>query len=86
MSRKNLPPLEVGTIYRARDFEGFEYTSQPLQKAVIGEDTAILRLKLSNATIIEIPADTHELHYLLRTLMEAYPVVAIEHAKQRGWV
>ena len=53
---------------------------------VAGEDTAILRLHLANATILEIPAKDEDLHYLLRVLMEAYPSVAKEHAKVRGWL
>jgi len=85
MTRKNLPPLEVDTTYRVREFANFEFSARVLQKAVTGEDTAILRLHLANATILEIPAKDEDLHYLLRVLMEAYPSVAKEHAKVRGW-
>jgi|KBSSwiStaDraftv2_1062776.scaffolds.fasta_scaffold58777_5 hypothetical protein len=86
MTPKNLPPLEVGTTYRARDFANFEFAARDLYRAVAGEDTAILRLHLANATILEIPAKDEDLHYLLRVLMEAYPSVAKEHAKVRGWL
>jgi hypothetical protein len=85
MTRRNLPPLEVDTTYRARDFEGFEFSARILHKAVTGEDTAILRLLLANRTILEIPTSEDDLHRLLRNLMEAYPSVAKEHAKVRGW-
>lgn len=86
VSRKNLPPLEVGAIYRAKDFEGFEFLAQPLQMALTGEDTAILRLKLSNATTLEIPASESELQDLLLTLIDAYGPVAIDHLKKRDWI
>ena len=86
MTRKNLPPLEVGAIYRVPDFQSFEYMAQSLQKAVTGEDTAILRVHLLNATILEIPIQTEDLHFLLRTLIDAYGETAIAHLKQRKWV
>ena len=35
---KNLPPLEVSTIYRATDFESFEFSAQSLHRSVTGED------------------------------------------------
>ena len=85
MTRKNLPPLEVNTVYRARNFQNFEFSARFLQKAVAGEDIAILRLHLANKTILEIPAKDEDLHYLLRTLMEAYPSVGKEHARLRYW-
>lgn len=86
MTAKNLPPLQVGQTYRATEFQGFAFSAHSLHKAVTGEDTAILRLRLSNETILEIPAQTEDLHYLLRTLIEAYGSVAIEHLKARGWI
>ena len=85
MQRKILPPLLADTTYRAQDFAGFEFSAQSLHQAVTGEETAILRLLLSNATRLEIPAKDSDLHYLLRTLMEAYPSVAKDHVKMRGW-
>jgi hypothetical protein len=86
MTRQNLPPLEVGTIYRLQDFRGFEFSARALHQDVTGEDTAILRVHLANQTILEIPASEDDLHHLLRVLMEACPEAAQEHAKVRGWV
>jgi hypothetical protein len=68
------------------DFQGFDYTAQSLQKAVAGEDTAILRLRLSNETILEIPSTTEGMHYLLRTLIDAYGTVALSHLRERKWI
>lgn len=85
MTRRNLPPLEVGMVYRVPDFQGFEFSARVLQRDILGEDTAILRVHLANKTILEIPAIEDDLHHLLRILMEAYPEVAREHAKIRGW-
>ena len=63
MSEKSLPPLGVGTTYRVQEeFANFEFSARVLQKAVTGEDTAILRLHLANATILEIPAKDDDLH------------------------
>ncbi|TBH58578.1 hypothetical protein ELG65_09220 [Rhizobium leguminosarum] len=86
MARKTLPPLQVGTVYRVSDFEYFEFTAATLQKAVVGEDTAILRIILKNQTVMEVPTSTEKLHFLLRNLMEAYPQIAIDHAIERNWV
>ena len=85
MTRRNLPPLEVGTTYRATDFEGFDFAARSLNKSVTGEDTAILRLRLANATILEIPASDEDLLYLMRVLMEAHTNEAKAHAKTRQW-
>jgi hypothetical protein len=52
---------------------------------VTGEDTAILRLRLSNATILEIPASLDDLLFLMRVLMDANGEQAKEHLKDRGW-
>ena len=71
MSRRNLPPLQVNTVYRAQDFQGFDFSARVLHHAVTGEDTAILRARLANKTILEIPLKDEDLHQLLRTLMEA---------------
>jgi hypothetical protein len=86
MTQKNLPPLEVGTTYRAQGFEGFEFSARSLHHQVTGEDTAILRLRLSNATILEIPASLDDLLFLMRVLMDANGKQAKEHLKDRGWV
>lgn len=83
MTRRNLPPLQVDTTYRAQDFEGFDFSARVLNEMVTGEDTAILRVRLSNATIIEIPASDEDLLYLMRVLMEAHPDAAKEHLKTR---
>lgn len=79
MSSKNLPPLEVDTTYRARDFEYFEFSAQSLHHAMTGEETAILRLHLANKTKIDIPATETDLHFLMRVLMAAYPKVAMDY-------
>ena len=86
MSPRNLPPLEVNTVYRAQDFEEFDFSALALNRMVSGEETAILRLRLANKTILEIPAEELDLHSLMRILMEAYPSVAQEFAKARGWI
>lgn len=86
MKPRNLPPLELNTVYRAPDFEEFDFSARALHHAVTGEDTAILRARLANKTILEIPAKEEDLYHLLRVLMEAYPSVAKEHAKVRGWL
>jgi hypothetical protein len=86
MSPRNLPPLEVNTVYRAQDFQEFDFSARVLHQQVTGEDTAILRVHLANKTILEMPAKESDLHYLMRNLMEAYPSVAKEHAKARGWI
>lgn len=84
MPPTNLPPLEVNTLYRTQDFEGFEFSARVLHQMVTDEDTAILRLRLSNKTILEIPATDEDLHYLLRVLMEAYPDVVQQHLNARN--
>ena len=85
MTRRNLPPLEVGTTYRAQDFQSLGFSAQRLHQQVTGEDTAILRLHLANATILEIPVSDEALQHHLRLLMEAFPQEAVAHAKSRGW-
>ena len=84
MKRRTLPPLEVGTIYRATVFEDLTFVTQGLHRDKSGEDTAILRLHLANATILEIPVSDEDLKRYMRILMESYPVDAIDHAKTRG--
>ena len=85
MSRRFLPPLEVGTTYRARDFESFEFSRQSLHQTLTGEDIAILRLLLANETKLEIPVSDEDLKLLMRNLMESFPADAVEYAKERGW-
>jgi hypothetical protein len=65
---KPLPPLEVGQAYRLMDIERFEYFHQTLT----GEVT-ILRLKLKNATTIDLPASDDQLRHLRNILNAAYP-------------
>jgi hypothetical protein len=86
MSPRNLPPLEVNTVYRAQDFQEFDFSARVLHQQVTGEDTAILRVHLANKTMLEIPAKEEDLHHLLRVLMEAYPSVAKQHVQASGWV
>lgn len=74
MSRRNLPPLEVGTAYVAADFERFEFA-----KDVIHGSKAILRLHLKNGTTIDLPTDDDALKHLLRMLCDAYGPAAVEH-------
>lgn len=83
LSRKNLPPLATGTTYRSQDFEYLEFVAQRLYFQVSGEDTAILRLHLSNATILEIPISDGDLQNHMRLLMDAFPTHAIDHLVQR---
>lgn len=81
MKGKNLPPLEVGQAYRAKDFERFEYVGS----ALTGQ-TAILRLHLSNKTTIDLPASDDELRRLLFVLCDAFGSDAISHLRSRGWI
>jgi hypothetical protein len=80
MSRKNLPPLEVGTAYVAADFERFEYWSEKLAGS-----TAILRLHLKNGTTIDLPSSPEELRRLMLVLMDANGTLAVDHLVLRGW-
>lgn len=81
MSRRNLPPLEVGTAYLATDFERFEYCGSRLTGS-----KAILRLHLKNATTIDLPSSDEELTALLNMLCEAFPAVAARRLVERGFV
>ncbi len=78
MTRKKLPPLEVDQTYRVQDFEEFEFVAESSWRNLTGEDTAIVRVRLSNATIFEIPAKTQSLKDLMGTLVEAFPSEAID--------
>jgi hypothetical protein len=80
-SRKNLPPLGVGTAYVAADFETFEYFG-----VMLTGSKATLRLHLKNGTSIDLPCDDTELKRLTLVLCEAFGPVVIEHLKSRGWV
>jgi hypothetical protein len=79
--QRPLPPLEVGTAYRATEFESFEYFGAKLTGS-----EAILRLHLNNATTIDLPTSDDELRRLLLILCDAFGPVAVEHFKSRGWV
>ena len=59
MTQQNLPPLKVGTAYRATDFERFEYFGAALTGA-----EAILRLHLKNGTTIDLPTKDDEMKRL----------------------
>ena len=74
MSRKHLPPLEVGTAYVAADFERFEYAGRQLTGS-----TAIPRRHLKNGTTIDLPATDEALKHLLVVLCNAFGVAAIDH-------
>lgn len=82
---RNLPPLQVGTAYRAQDFERFEFSARKLHRAVTGEDIAILRLHLANTTTIDIPAKDEDLLYLLRVMIAAHPAQTLEFVKSQPW-
>jgi hypothetical protein len=82
MSRKPLPPLEVGQAYVAADFVRFEYFGAKLTGSA-----AILRLHLKNGTTIDLPASDEALKHLLVMLCDAFPPHAIEFlADVRGYV
>lgn len=81
MSRKNLPPLEVGQAYVAADFERFEYWGSKLT----GQE-AILRLHLKNGTTIDLPASDDELRRLMEMLCDAFPPAAVALFRNRGWI
>jgi hypothetical protein len=81
-----LPPLEVNTVYRAQDFEYLEFSAQGFHRQLTGEDTAILRLRLANATILEIPVSDEDLRGHMRLLMSAYPADALNYAKSQKWI
>jgi hypothetical protein len=78
-SRQRLPPLTVGTVYEAADFERFEYSS-----GLLTGSKPILRLHLKNGTIIDLPTTDDELRHLLVILCEAFPDTAVAHLKTRG--
>jgi hypothetical protein len=81
MSRKPLPPLEVGQAYVAADFERFEYFGSKLTGSV-----AILRLHLKNGTTIDLPATDDALKHLTVTLCGAFGSAAIDFlVDERGW-
>jgi|JRYD01.1.fsa_nt_gb hypothetical protein len=81
MSRRPLPPLEVGTAYEAADFERFEYCAPRLS-----EGAPTLRLHLKNGTTLDLPASDADLRLLALHLCEAYPGAVIDLLKSRGWV
>ena len=83
MTKRNLPPLEVGQAYVAADFESFEYRGSALMPA---SQKAILRLHLANATTIDLPADDDELLRLAHVLAAAFPQQIISMFKENGWV
>jgi hypothetical protein len=80
-SQSPLPPLGVGTAYRATEFESFEYFGAKLTGSL-----AILRLHLKNKTTIDLPASDDELQRLMLNFCDAFGPVAIEHFKSRGWI
>lgn len=81
MSRRPLPPLEVGTAYVATDFESFEYCHASLR----GGET-ILRLHLKNGTTLDLPASDDQLRALLTMLCDAFGAHAVDHLKTRNWL
>ena len=81
MTMKNLPPLEVGTAYRAVDFDRFDYHG-----AALTGSKAILRLHLKNETTIDLPTSDDELRRLLFVLCDAFGEAAIAHLKDRKWI
>ena len=80
MSRRNLPPLEVGKAYVATDFESFEYWYGKLTGS-----KAILRLHLKNETTIDLPAKDENLKYLGATLAAAFPEYVLQYFFANGW-
>lgn len=78
---KNLPPLEVGQAYRAQDFERFEY-----DHLFQGEQKAILRLHLKNATTIDIPTNDAELKRLMHVLISSFGEDAVAFLREMKWV
>ena len=81
MPRRNLPPLEVGQVYVAADFERFEYAGSALTGS-----TAILRLHLKNGTTIDLPATDAAVKHLLVMLCDAFGAAAIDHLVDvRDW-
>lgn len=84
MSKRNLPPLEVGSAYQATDFERFEYLHHSLIPQ--SEQKSIFRLHLKNGTTIDLPATDEQLKHLAIVLSEAFGTDVIAHLKNRGWV
>ncbi len=80
MTKRSLPPLEVGKAYEATDFARFEYFGAKLTGS-----EAILRLHLKNGTTIDLPTSDDELRRLMIVLCEAFPSAAAAHVKMRGW-
>lgn len=83
MKHRTLPPLLADTTYRTQGFERLEFSTRKLYQDMKGEDTAILRLHLSNATILEIPIADEDLRHHMRLLMEAFPNDALDHLVER---
>ena len=81
MTRRTLPPLEVGQAYEARDFEKFEYFRDALRA-----EGAILRLHLKNGTTIDLLASDSTVRPLLFALCDAFGTEGVRHLKERGWV
>lgn len=79
--RKTLPPLEVGTAYEAATFESFEYFGSKLTGS-----SAILRLHLTNATTIDLPASDDELRRLAVSLTAAFGLDVISFLRESGWI
>ena len=79
-AKKNLPPLEVGQLYQATDFEYFEYVHERLPGT-----GAILRLHLKNGTSIDLPTTDNELKRLLAVLIGAFGEQAKKVMRDIGW-
>ena len=79
--KKPLPPLEVGTAYRAQELVSFQYLGAPLTT----DNTPILRLDLKNETTLDLPTTDDELKRLMRVLVVAFPQDVLEYLKQQPW-
>ena len=85
MSRRSLPPLEINSVYRANNFENIEFASRDFWKDISGEDTAIFRIRLARATVLEVAISDDDLKRHMHHLISAFPDSAREflNAQQR---
>jgi hypothetical protein len=83
MNTRTLPPLEVGQTYWTAVVKAFEFNDAQLQEAIAGEGLATLRLDLANETFVEVPASAYHFELLMCALIEAFPLRALAHLRQR---
>jgi len=79
--KRALPPLEVGTAYRAREMASFQY----IGAGQTTDNTPILRLDLKNETTLDLPTTDDELKRLMKVLIAAFSEDALEFVRSQPW-